>query len=70
MGAFVDEFGLTFPILLDLQGEVSDGPYRIRALPTSYFVGRDGKIVVAHRGMMTEPIIQQYLDRLLVNPTE
>ncbi len=63
--SFVNSMGLTFPILLDLNGEVADGPYRIRAFPTSYFVGRDGQITAAHRGMMTEPIMQRYMDQVL-----
>ncbi|MFQ5342911.1 MAG: redoxin domain-containing protein [Anaerolineae bacterium] len=63
--SFVNSMGLTFPILLDLKGEVADGPYRIRAFPTSYFVGRDGKITAAHRGMMTEQIMQRYMDQVL-----
>ncbi|MFQ5593496.1 MAG: redoxin domain-containing protein [Anaerolineae bacterium] len=63
--SFVNSMGLTFPILLDLKSEIADGPYRIRAFPTSYFVGRDGKITAAHRGMMTEPIMQRYMDQVL-----
>lgn len=63
--SFVDSMGLTFPILLDLKGDVADGPYRIRAFPTSYFVGRDGKLTAVHRGMMTEQIMQTYLDKVL-----
>lgn len=63
--SFVNSMGLTFPILLDLTGEIADGPYRIRAFPTSYFVGRDGEITAAHRGMMTEPIMQRYMDQVL-----
>ena len=66
---FVDNFGLTFPILLDYKGEVSD-LYRLRAFPTSYFVGRDGKIVIAHRGMMTEQVLQQYMQRVMATKAE
>ncbi len=62
---YIAQGGYTFPVLLDYKGEVANGPYRIRAFPTSYFVGRDGKIAVAHRGMMTEQILQQYMDRVL-----
>lgn len=41
--AFVTQYGLTFPILLDIDGDVSY-QYRLTALPTTYFVGRDGII--------------------------
>ena len=40
---FVQELGLTFPIVLDGQGSVSQ-LYRVRALPTTFFIGRDGMI--------------------------
>ena len=39
---FVDEFGLTFPILLDTsRGEVSQR-YGVQALPATFFIDRDG----------------------------
>lgn len=62
---YIEQGGYTFPVLLDYKGQVANGPYRIRAFPTSYFVDREGKIAVAHRGMMTEQILQQYIDRVL-----
>lgn len=37
---FVRELGLTVPVLLDSSGEVGDR-YRLQALPTTYFIGRD-----------------------------
>jgi cytochrome c biogenesis protein CcmG/thiol:disulfide interchange protein DsbE len=40
---FVAQLGLTFPILLDRNGSVA-ASYRTRALPTTFFVGRDGAI--------------------------
>ena len=62
---FVDSLGLTFPILLDPTAKVASELYRIRALPTSFFVGRDGRLVAAHRGMMTEQGLQQYMGQVL-----
>ena len=41
--AFVRELGLTLPVLLDSTGEVGER-YRLRALPTTYFIGRDGTL--------------------------
>ncbi len=40
---FVKDFGLTFPVLLDPSGKVRK-TYEVRFLPTSYIIGRDGKI--------------------------
>ena len=35
--AFAEELGLTFPLLLDTDGQVSEA-YQLRALPSSYFI--------------------------------
>jgi peroxiredoxin len=40
---FAAQHGLTFPILLDRDGSVA-ASYRMRALPTTFFIGRDGAI--------------------------
>ncbi len=40
---FTNRLGLTFPILLDPEGEVRNR-YEVIGLPMSYFIGRDGKI--------------------------
>lgn len=42
-GAFVSEHGLTFPVLLDEQGNVQQ-QYKIRSYPTTVFVQSDGTI--------------------------
>jgi len=55
---FVDEYDLTFPILIDQSGEVSD-LYNLRSLPTSYFITPEGtihKVVIG--GPMQQPTIK------------
>lgn len=47
---FVKELGLTFPILLDVDGVVSGKLYSIIGLPTSIFVDRDGIVSEFHIG--------------------
>jgi cytochrome c biogenesis protein CcmG/thiol:disulfide interchange protein DsbE len=42
-GSFVAEYGLTFPIPLDSNGDISR-LYRLQALPTTYFIDSDGVI--------------------------
>ena len=61
--AFVDELGLTFPVLLDPGGEVQD-LYRVRGYPTTYLVDPDGVVQVAHIGFMTEGQIDRYLEQV------
>jgi thiol-disulfide isomerase/thioredoxin len=42
---FMREYGLSFPAALDGDGKVS-GAYGIQAIPTSYLIDRDGKIIM------------------------
>ena len=63
--SFVAERGLTFPILLDTQGQVSS-TYQVRSLPTSFFVDRDGiirEIVIG--GPMAEALLRTRAENLL-----
>lgn len=63
--AFVREKGLTFPILLDRQGEAS-ARYSLRGLPSTYFVDRQGIIrAVIIGGPMTEGVIRAKVEELL-----
>lgn len=62
--AFVEEMGLTFPILLDTDGEASR-LYRLGSLPTSFFIGRDGKIEdVVVGGPMSEALLRIRVEQL------
>lgn len=62
---FVQELGLTFPILLDRTGEVSTA-YNLRGLPTTFFIDRNGVIqTVVVGGPMSEALIQSKVEDLL-----
>lgn len=62
---FVNEQGLTFPILLDETGEMANA-YQLRSLPSSYFIGRDGIInEVVIGGPMAEALLRTRLEELL-----
>lgn len=41
---FIDEFGYTYPILLDGDGKVSTN-YSVRGIPTTYFIAPGGTVV-------------------------
>ncbi len=56
---FVEEHGLTFEPLID-DGGVSHA-YRVLGLPTSVFVGPDGRISAVHTGPLDEDKIETYL---------
>lgn len=62
---FVNEQGLTFPILLDETGEMANA-YQLRSLPTSYFVNRDGTInEVVIGGPMAEALLRARVEEIL-----
>jgi peroxiredoxin len=67
--AFAREFNLTFPIPLDRTGEVAR-QYQLRALPSTFFVDREGvirKIVIG--GPMSETTIQTAVEQILEGET-
>ena len=62
---FVTDHGLTFPILLDLDGKVGD-LYQLSALPSSYFIRPDGSIQeVVIGGPMAEALLRTRVENLL-----
>jgi cytochrome c biogenesis protein CcmG, thiol:disulfide interchange protein DsbE len=62
---FAAELGLTFPILLDLDGQVSR-QYQIRAMPTSFFVDSQGIIQdVVLGGPLSEALLRVRIQQLL-----
>ena len=63
--AFAQNYGLTFPIPLDRTGAVSNR-YLLRALPSTFFIDRQGVIrSVVIGGPMSEAVIQSKVEELL-----
>lgn len=61
---FVDEYNLTFPILLDLDGKVSK-QYKVQALPSTFFIDKNGKISeIIIGGPMSEALIESKIKEL------
>lgn len=58
--SFVEEFGLTFPMLLDEESEIAK-MFGIRGLPTNYFVDTDLTIKKIIIGWVDEKQIEQAL---------
>jgi cytochrome c biogenesis protein CcmG/thiol:disulfide interchange protein DsbE len=64
--AFAQNLGLTFPILLDLDGAVSRR-YLLRALPSTFFIDRKGVIrTVIFGGPMSAATVQTKIEALLL----
>jgi len=62
---FIQELGLTFPVPLDRSGMVSR-QYQLRALPSTFFVDREGiihKVIIG--GPMSEATIQTAVEEIL-----
>lgn len=63
--SFVQEFGLTYPILLDHDGAISL-LYQLNGLPTTFFMNRQGVIrTVIVGGPMSETFIRSKVETLL-----
>ena len=63
--SFVQEFGLTYPILLDRDGAVGL-LYQLSGLPTTFFINREGIIrTVVIGGPMSETSIRSKIEALL-----
>lgn len=63
--AFAGNLGLTFPVLLDLDGAVTH-LYLVRGLPSTFFVDRQGVIrTVVFGGPMSQATVQATAEALL-----
>ncbi|MDM8519851.1 TlpA disulfide reductase family protein [Anaerolineales bacterium HSG6] len=60
---FIKEFGVTFPIVMDTDGEVSR-TYRVMGLPTSIFVDAEGTIIEVFTGPINKAYIEVKLSEL------
>lgn len=65
VGKFVDEIGVTYPIVLDFDSVIFNRYSPLFGVPRHYFVGRDGTIVAARIGELLpeemEPLVQDLL---------
>ncbi len=67
--AFVQEFGLTFPVVQDGAADVA-WAYRVTGLPTTFFINDAGEIVAIHRGPLYPQRLERYLQILLKGQEE
>lgn len=64
----VQEWGLTFPVVLDRDGAVGQA-YRLQAMPSTFFIGRDGRIRdIVFGGPMSEALLASKVEKLLNEP--
>jgi peroxiredoxin len=61
---FIDTQEFTFPVLLDTQADVIN-QYKVRGLPTSFVIDRDGIIRYVHTGAITRQQLEKVIGPLL-----
>ena len=62
---FAQSRALTFPILLDEDGKVSNR-YRVLSLPATFFINKDGKIIdVVYGGPISKAYLRIQVEKLL-----
>ena len=62
--AFIDEQGITYPVLMDTTGEMFSG-YRIRSFPTTFMIDKDGKIFGYISGMLTPDMMDSIVEQTM-----
>jgi len=63
--AFVDEFGVTFPIALDADQAIGADLYNVRGLPTTYFIDGEGIIRYIWMGEMNSVTLEEGIAEIL-----
>jgi peroxiredoxin len=66
VASFGDEFGLTFPLLLDPGGKIQQ-QYKVRGYPTTVVLDREGRIQAYHIGILTQSQLDGYLESAGLN---
>jgi cytochrome c biogenesis protein CcmG/thiol:disulfide interchange protein DsbE len=61
---FIRDFGLTFPNVRDVTGQVSVD-YGVYGVPETFFVSREGRILRKHVGAVTDEVFQSHVGALL-----
>ncbi len=61
---FVKDFGLTYPSIRDVDGELAK-EYGTRALPETFVIDRDGRIVGVSRGTVNRAFLDAKIDEAL-----
>ncbi len=62
--AFLSDNGYTYPVLMDLTGEIF-GRYSVNSLPTTFMIDRNGSVLGYVPGGMTQEMMQSIIDQTL-----
>jgi len=64
---FIDEFGISYPILINGSLEDLTGKWRVKGIPTTYFLSKNGEVLSYNIGPMTEDQLIREIWRLREN---
>ena len=62
--AFIDEHGITYPVLMDTEGKLFSS-YAIRSFPTTFMIDKDGNIFGYVSGMLTADMMNSIVDQTM-----
>ncbi len=64
LGEFIDEVGITYPVLMDTEGTMFSA-YGIRSYPTTFMIDRDGSVFGYVSGMLTADMMNGIVEQTL-----
>lgn len=62
--AFINEFGLTFPNVIDDDSRVGRS-YGLFGVPETFFIGADGNLVYKYAGILDHDVLEENIGRIL-----
>ena len=62
--AFIDEQGITYPVLMDTSGTMFSG-YRIMSFPTTFMIDKDGNLFGYVSGMLTSDMMSSIVEQTM-----
>ena len=62
---FVAQFGVSYPMLLDLNSDVNR-EYNVRALPTTIFIDSNGVVREVYTGIINGAVLEDRIEQLLI----
>ncbi|NJN15246.1 MAG: TlpA family protein disulfide reductase [Oscillochloris sp.] len=66
---FVGSFGMSFPVVFDPGGRAGNR-YRVQAIPTTFFLDSEGRILARHMGALDAQTLAGYLSRIMAAPDQ
>lgn len=60
---FLEDLDATMLAVLDSEGEVAEH-YRVRGMPTTYFIDREGNVAISGSGLVTRAALEEELAKL------